>query len=195
MPRLSLLLSVLMCLSCATAASKIDTDALFQLLDTNHDGKIDSDEFNAGMLKLQTALEGTVPPRKESFAFSNVLHFSTRGFWKAFTSSVAMILATEIGDKTFFIAAVLSMRFDRSAVFGGAIAALVIMTVLSTLMGQVLPTVLPRAYTHILGGLLFLYFGGKLLFESKSMTHHVSEELEEVEEELQYHPKKKGESE
>ena len=51
-------------------------------------------------------------------------------FTKAFTASVAMILATEIGDKTFFIAAVLSMRNDRAAVFGGAILALIVMTVL-----------------------------------------------------------------
>ena len=51
-------------------------------------------------------------------------------FTKAFTASVAMILATEIGDKTFFIAAVLSMRNDRAAVFGGAILALIIMTIL-----------------------------------------------------------------
>ena len=51
-------------------------------------------------------------------------------FTKAFTASVAMILATEIGDKTFFIAAVLSMRNDRAAVFGGAILALIVMTIL-----------------------------------------------------------------
>ena len=51
-------------------------------------------------------------------------------FTRAFTASVAMILATEIGDKTFFIAAVLSMRNDRAAVFAGAVLALVVMTVL-----------------------------------------------------------------
>ena len=51
-------------------------------------------------------------------------------FTKAFTASVAMILATEIGDKTFFIAAVMSMRNDRMAVFAGAILALIVMTIL-----------------------------------------------------------------
>ena len=51
-------------------------------------------------------------------------------FTKAFTASVAMILATEIGDKTFFIAAVMSMRNDRTAVFAGAILALIVMTIL-----------------------------------------------------------------
>lgn len=32
-----------------------------------------------------------------------------------------MIIVTELGDKTFFIAAVLAMRDDRLLIFGGAI--------------------------------------------------------------------------
>lgn len=36
-----------------------------------------------------------------------------------------VILVSEIGDKTFFIAAIMAMRNDRSIVFIGAIAALV----------------------------------------------------------------------
>eukprot|EP00566_Odontella_aurita_P009862 CAMPEP_0113542434 /NCGR_PEP_ID=MMETSP0015_2-20120614/9607_1 /TAXON_ID=2838 /ORGANISM="Odontella" /LENGTH=426 /DNA_ID=CAMNT_0000442495 /DNA_START=117 /DNA_END=1400 /DNA_ORIENTATION=+ /assembly_acc=CAM_ASM_000160 len=117
-------------------------------------------------------------------------------FWKAFSSSVAMIVATEIGDKTFFIAAVLSMRNARSAVFGGAILALIVMTILSTMMGLVLPSFLPRVYTHIIGGLLFLYFGVKLVFESRTMAEgRVSDELEEVEEELAMGTSKKDDLE
>merc|ERR1712194_51076 len=113
---------------------------------------------------------------------------------KGFTSGVAMILATEIGDKTFFIAAVLSMRQRRSAVFLGAVLSLYVMTVLSSIMGLVLPQFVPVTYTHILGGLLFLYFGVKLLFDAKGMDRNqVSDELEEVEEEL-LHPKKDEES-
>eukprot|EP00560_Eucampia_antarctica_P005581 CAMPEP_0197832188 /NCGR_PEP_ID=MMETSP1437-20131217/13611_1 /TAXON_ID=49252 ORGANISM="Eucampia antarctica, Strain CCMP1452" /NCGR_SAMPLE_ID=MMETSP1437 /ASSEMBLY_ACC=CAM_ASM_001096 /LENGTH=220 /DNA_ID=CAMNT_0043435411 /DNA_START=381 /DNA_END=1046 /DNA_ORIENTATION=+ len=96
-----------------------------------------------------------------------------------------MIVATEIGDKTFFIAAVLSMSKDRLSVFAGAILALICMTILSTMIGLVLPSVLPRSYTHIIGGLLFLYFGVKLINDSRSMeSNKVSDELEEVEEEL-----------
>merc|ERR1719329_355007 len=104
-------------------------------------------------------------------------------FWPAFVNSLSMIIATEIGDKTFFIAAVLSMKNDRFAVFSGAYIALICMTVLSTLMGLVLPSLLPRKYTHILSGILFVYFGVKLVMDSLKMEHKVSDELEEVEEE------------
>jgi len=111
-------------------------------------------------------------------------------FWPAFVNSLSMIIATEIGDKTFFIAAVLSMKNDRFAVFSGAYIALICMTVLSTLMGLVLPSLLPRKYTHILSGILFVYFGVKLVMDSLKMEHKVSDELEEVEEELCLNGKK-----
>lgn len=160
---------------------------LFESFDQNHDGVIDRKEYDEGMTKITAALGGPMP---EHVSFMSQLHVSKK-FWRAFTSGVAMILVTEIGDKTFFIAAVLSMRYDRSAVFGGAIVALVVMTILSTIMGQVLPVILPKQYTHILGGILFLYFGIKLVTESRSMeANRVSEELEEVEEEL-LHEKKR----
>mmetsp|Transcript_24429 Transcript_24429/g.55746 ORF Transcript_24429/g.55746 Transcript_24429/m.55746 type:complete len:218 (-) Transcript_24429:376-1029(-) len=55
----------------------------------------------------------------------------------------------------------------------------------STLMGMILPSLLPRKYTHVAAGLLFLYFGGRLLFDSaNTQSAGPSEELEEVEGEL-----------
>jgi len=44
---------------------------------------------------------------------------------------LSVIIVSELGDKTFFIAAILAMRHSRLVVFGGAIAALGLMTVLS----------------------------------------------------------------
>ncbi|CAN0041714.1 unnamed protein product, partial [Discosporangium mesarthrocarpum] len=69
-------------------------------------------------------------------------------FWGAFVDSVAMIIATEIGDKTFFIAAIMAMTHPRIVVFCGAIGALAVMTVLSALLGFALPSILPKTYTH-----------------------------------------------
>lgn len=44
----------------------------------------------------------------------------TSNFMKATINSLFMILVTEIGDKTFFIAAVLAMRNARIVVYAGA---------------------------------------------------------------------------
>ena len=152
---------------------------LFESLDLNHDSMLSKSEYKAGWSKIAN-----------EFSWSSWLPANNGGFMKGFTSGVAMILATEIGDKTFFIAAILSMRQQRAAVFFGAVLSLYVMTVLSSIMGLMLPKLIPVKYTHIFGGLLFLYFGVKLLLDAKGMEgNQVSEELEEVEEEL-LHPKK-----
>ena len=81
------------------------------------------------------------------------------------------------------------MRHERSVVFIGAIGALALMTVLSSIIGFALPSLLPRQYTHIAASILFVYFGVKLLSEAYEM-HRTgsgdgpSDELEEVESEL-----------
>lgn len=53
------------------------------------------------------------------------------GFIHAFVASFSVILVSEIGDKTFFIAAIMAMRHPRLTVFAGAISALAVMTILS----------------------------------------------------------------
>lgn len=192
--------SLLLIILIIPATAVITADEWFQKFDINGDGIIDSDEYNEVIGKFGAFLDlslhnitslsggGSI----SRFDLSKVTYFSLDGFWKAFTSSFAMILATEIGDKTFFIAAVLSMKHDRSAVYAGAMLALIIMTILSTGMGLVLPQILPKQYTHILGGVLFVYFGVKLVTESFAMeTGKTSDELEEVEEELLRHTNKK----
>jgi Ca2+/H+ antiporter, TMEM165/GDT1 family len=108
------------------------------------------------------------------------------GFMPALVNSFSMIIVTEIGDKTFFIAAILAMSHPRVAVFAGAIGALIVMTLLSVVIGFALPALIPRSLTHFASALLFLYFGGKLLVEARSMdASGPSDELKEVEEELE----------
>lgn len=180
LPRGQCCLLVLCLALCWTPLAADAPGGLFGQLDSNHDKVLSLDEFNNGwpLILDQVPSNSWLPTNMHG------------GFWKGFTSGVAMILATEIGDKTFFIAAVLSMRQERSAVLIGAILSLYVMTVLSSAMGLILPSLIPVKYTHILGGVLFLYFGVKLLLDSRGMeANRVSEELEEVEEEL-LHPKK-----
>eukprot|EP00743_Colponemidia_sp_Colp-15_P003095 GILK01003345.1.p1 GENE.GILK01003345.1~~GILK01003345.1.p1 ORF type:complete len:237 (+),score=28.96 GILK01003345.1:37-747(+) len=108
------------------------------------------------------------------------------GLLEAFIASFSMILVSEIGDKTFFIAAVMAMRHDRVVVLAGALGALGAMTVLSTLLGHVLPNLISRTYTHYAAALLFAVFGVRLLKDAWEMEPNdgVNEELEEVEAEL-----------
>jgi len=106
------------------------------------------------------------------------------GFVPAFAASFVMIILSEIGDKTFFIAAILAMRHSRVVVFAGAIAALAVMTVLSAAMGYAAPALLPKSVTHWAGVALFAYFGQQLLRDGFKAEHGVSDELEETEDEL-----------
>jgi len=107
----------------------------------------------------------------------------------AFYQSFFMILASEIGDKTFLIAAILSMRHPRLIVFLGAFSSLVVMSLLSAGMGQILPSLfLPPKWTHFCAGALFLWFGVKMGREGWEMeggNGKVQEEMKEVEEEIE----------
>lgn len=109
------------------------------------------------------------------------------GFFPAFTQSLLLILACELGDRTFFVAAILAMKAPRLVVFAGAIAALALMTVLSALMGRAFPMILDKKYTSVAAAGLFAYFGVQLLRSWWAMRNQEpaeNEELAEVEEEL-----------
>lgn len=99
--------------------------------------------------------------------------------------SAGVILASEIGDKTFFIAAVLAMRNPRLTVFAGAIGALATMTVLSAALGWAAPKLIPKTYTHYAAVALFLFFGLRLLYDAVLKNSEGEDsELEQVEQEL-----------
>ena len=98
-----------------------------------------------------------------------------------------MILFSEIGDKTFLVAALMAMRHDRIVVFSAALSALVAMTVLSAVLGHAVPTLLPRRFVSFAAAILFLVFGAKMLREGLQMPKDsgVGEEMKEVEAELE----------
>lgn len=53
------------------------------------------------------------------------------GFIHAFVAAISVIIVSELGDKTFFIAAIMAMRYNRLTVLLGAMLALGLMTCLS----------------------------------------------------------------
>ncbi|MDX2213231.1 MAG: TMEM165/GDT1 family protein [Oculatellaceae cyanobacterium bins.114] len=86
----------------------------------------------------------------------------------AFTAGLLLITISELGDKTFFIAVVLSMRHSRGLVFAGVAAALAAMTIISVVMGQAI-AFLPQIWVSIATIVLFIGFGCKLLYDANRM--------------------------
>jgi putative Ca2+/H+ antiporter (TMEM165/GDT1 family) len=85
-----------------------------------------------------------------------------------FTAALLLITVSELGDKTFFIAAILAMRHSRRLVLIGAIAALAAMTIISVVAGQAI-SFLPKLYIHDAEIVLFIGFGIKLLYDASRM--------------------------
>jgi Ca2+/H+ antiporter, TMEM165/GDT1 family len=101
----------------------------------------------------------------------------------AFTEGLLLITFSELGDKTFFIAVILSIHHPRRLVFAGVVAALSAMTVLSVALGQV-ASLLPKDYIHYAKIVFFIAFGLKLIYDANKMgvsaTEEVAEEAQEA---------------
>ncbi|XP_044737637.1 transmembrane protein 165 [Chrysoperla carnea] len=133
----------------------------------------------AEIFPMEIETKKPVSPADDTKGFTQDL-----GFIHAFFASLSVIIVSELGDKTFFIAAIMAMRHPRLTVFIGAISALALMTVLSALFGWI-ATVVPRAYTYYISTALFAIFGLKMLKEGYSMSPtDAQEELEEVQSDL-----------
>jgi len=117
---------------------------------------------------------------------SIVAGLSETGFYQAFS----LVFLSEIGDKTFFIAGLLSMKTSRLISFIGSIGALAVMTLISVLIGQIFHAV-PSGIADgiplddIAAVLAFAFFGLKTLKEAFDMEEGESamdEEFAEAEE-------------
>ncbi|XP_029680788.1 transmembrane protein 165 [Formica exsecta] len=104
------------------------------------------------------------------------------GFLHAFIASLSVIVVSELGDKTFFIAAIMAMKHPRLTVFAGAISALALMTILSGTINIYINTLFQQFYGNyslslsltstmllifsvtIIGGVVFLVFALTALF-------------------------------
>jgi putative Ca2+/H+ antiporter (TMEM165/GDT1 family) len=114
-------------------------------------------------------------------------HETWHEIFHSFGLSFAMIIFSEIGDKTFLVAALMAMRHARLLVFSAALSALIAMTVLSAMLGHAFPTLLPKRLTTFAAAILFFVFGGKSLHEGLNMPRDagIGEEMREVEAELE----------
>lgn len=101
-----------------------------------------------------------------------------------FVASFLMILASEIADKTFFIAAILSGQYPKGIIFTGAFSSLILMTVLSVAVGQVFLKFMPLELAEFLSNCLFLIFGLNSLREGIKMKNKDDSEFRETAKEL-----------
>ncbi|KAL7492726.1 hypothetical protein ACHAWT_001744 [Skeletonema menzelii] len=109
------------------------------------------------------------------------------GFYQAFS----LVFLSEIGDKTFFVAALLAAKLSRFISFVGSLGALAVMTIISVIIGQVFHAV-PAGIANgvplddVAAVLAFTYFGIKILSEAlednDGEKSAMDEELEEAEE-------------
>jgi putative Ca2+/H+ antiporter (TMEM165/GDT1 family) len=111
-----------------------------------------------------------------------------------------LVFLSEIGDKTFFIAGLLAMKTNRFISFIGSISALIVMTILSVIIGQIfhiVPTFggitdgIPL--DDVAAAIAFAFFGVKILKEAIEMedgTSMMDEEFAEAEETVKDNEKK-----
>jgi len=97
-----------------------------------------------------------------------------------FTAAFTLIFVSELGDKTFFIAALLAMKKGKALVLAGATSALAVMTVISVAIGRLFKQV-PAAFEttvpigEYLAIALLVFFGGRTLWD----TYQASQEKDE----------------
>ena len=85
-----------------------------------------------------------------------------------FTAAFALIFISELGDKTFFIAALLAMRMGRMPVVIGATSALGLMSVISVVIGRVFSAV-PASFSNTIPIGEYIAVASLLFFGLKSL--------------------------
>jgi putative Ca2+/H+ antiporter (TMEM165/GDT1 family) len=107
---------------------------------------------------------------------------------QGFTAAFGLIFVSEIGDKTFFIAALLSMRRGKAVVLAGAVSALALMTAISVGLGRLFSR-LPDSLSSSLplgeycAAALLLFFGAKALKDALALPRETAVDAAKREEE------------
>ncbi|KAJ1270324.1 hypothetical protein BS78_06G045300 [Paspalum vaginatum] len=100
-----------------------------------------------------------------------------------FTAAFALIFVSEIGDKTFFIAALLAMQYQRALVLLGSMAALSLMTIVSVIIGRIFQSVPAQFQTTLPIGeyaavALLAFFGFKSIKDALALPDNANGNLQ-----------------
>eukprot|EP00252_Welwitschia_mirabilis_P028001 TRINITY_DN9901_c0_g1_i1.p1 TRINITY_DN9901_c0_g1~~TRINITY_DN9901_c0_g1_i1.p1 ORF type:complete len:342 (-),score=73.62 TRINITY_DN9901_c0_g1_i1:408-1433(-) len=91
-----------------------------------------------------------------------------------FTAAFTLIFVSEIGDKTFFIAALLAMQYSKGLVLLGSMGALSLMTIISVVIGRIFQSVPSQFQTTLPIGqyvavALLIFFGIKSIKDAMEL--------------------------
>lgn len=112
-------------------------------------------------------------------------------FREGLISGFLLILFSELGDKTFFIAVLLALKKNKGLVFAGTFGALAVMTVISVVLGQALHQVdelLPSSslpFDDIAAAFLLVFFGIRTLQEAGEADTASMDEEQAAQEEVE----------
>lgn len=129
---------------------------------------------------LAVADEGAYPLASSALDGTLMESLTNSGFFQAFS----LVFVSEIGDKTFFIAALLAAKTSRLISFAGSVGALAVMTVLAVALGLAFHSV-PSTFTSglpvddIIAAAAFLYFGLITLKDAYELPSDSNEGIEE----------------
>jgi len=175
--RIGSCLILILCLNFATQSSADNS--------TSTSSIIDQDDYQQNVTLYQEENLYDNPFTNSSMQIKSLNRTEHQGFLHGFVESLSVILVSEIGDKTFFIAAILAMQNNKLTVFLAAISALAAMTILSALLGFVVTQFIPRMYTYYACTAIMFLFGLKMLWDAWKMDdNEVQETQREVEEEI-----------
>ncbi|XP_068658020.1 protein PAM71-homolog, chloroplastic [Aristolochia californica] len=101
-----------------------------------------------------------------------------------FTAAFTLIFVSEIGDKTFFIAALLAMQYEKGLVLLGSMGALSLMTILSVVIGRIFHSVPAQFQTTLPIGeyaavALLMFFGFKSIKDAWQLPSDVTKSSKE----------------
>lgn len=168
-------------LSPLNAHNRGEVPAVLQVEDTAELSKFTEQAVALENLFSKRNAETTIPGALYS---TTSLHHTSQEqdtAMRSLFSAFLMIMVSEVGDKTFLIAAIMAMSHSRALVFSAALSALAVMSVLSAVLGNILPLLISKIYTQYLAGVIFLVFGFRMWREAGRMSKSARAEDELVE--------------
>lgn len=140
----------------------------------------------------ETAAQGVEEVAKQIASSDSAFgSLGNEAFREGLVSGFLLILFSELGDKTFFIAVLLALKKNKGLVFAGTFGALAVMTVISVVLGQALHQVdelLPSSslpFDDIAAAVLLVFFGVRTLQEAGQADTSSMDEEREAQEEVE----------